>query len=240
MKIYVGTSGWMYSWNPDRLEWYVARSGLNAIELNMSFYRFPRHVQVERWARIGAGLRWAVKVHRSITHYRKLSPASMSTLSKFIDRFRPLEHLIDFYLFQLPPSLPYSEKAWERVVAVNDATGGKAAIEPRHLSWFNDGVVKKFAGSEIVLVTPDSPDYAGTPQGKVYCSSGTVYLRMHGRTAWYVHRYTQKELEEVARMLCTASPSRAYIFFNNDHDMLDNARQLKQILIRDRETSLLY
>ena len=230
----------MYSWNPDRLEWYAARSGLNAVELNISFYRFPRLVQVERWARIGAKLRWAVKVYRSITHYRKLSPASMPTLSKFIDRFRPLEHLIDFYLFQLPPSLPYSEKAWERVVAVNEATCGKAAIEPRHPSWFTDKVEKKFTSAEIVLVTPDSPDYAGTPQGKVYCSGGTVYLRMHGRTAWYAHKYTQEELEEVARMLRAASPSRAYIFFNNDHDMLDNARQLKQILIGDEETSLLY
>ncbi|MFP3209319.1 MAG: DUF72 domain-containing protein, partial [Nitrososphaeria archaeon] len=38
MEPYVGTSGWSYAWNPDGLEWYVRNSGLNAVELNSSFY----------------------------------------------------------------------------------------------------------------------------------------------------------------------------------------------------------
>ena len=43
VEVYVGTSGWMYPWNLGRsLEWYVNHSGLNAVELNASFYRIPR------------------------------------------------------------------------------------------------------------------------------------------------------------------------------------------------------
>jgi uncharacterized protein YecE (DUF72 family) len=73
VEVYVGTSGWMYSWNLGRsLEWYVNHSGLNAVELNASFYRVPAAEQVERWAKVGRALRWAVKVYRGVTHYRQV------------------------------------------------------------------------------------------------------------------------------------------------------------------------
>ncbi|RLF12723.1 MAG: DUF72 domain-containing protein, partial [Thermoprotei archaeon] len=39
MRVYIGTSGWLYDWNLDgSLDWYVKNSGLNAVELNASFY----------------------------------------------------------------------------------------------------------------------------------------------------------------------------------------------------------
>ncbi|MQK95352.1 DUF72 domain-containing protein, partial [Escherichia coli] len=42
MDIFVGTSGWAYSWNiGGSLQWYSDNTDLNAIELNASFYRFP-------------------------------------------------------------------------------------------------------------------------------------------------------------------------------------------------------
>jgi len=61
-EVRVGTSGWYYDWNPDlSLDWYVQNSGLNAIELNASFYRFPYKNQITSWARNGRSLSWAVK-----------------------------------------------------------------------------------------------------------------------------------------------------------------------------------
>ncbi|MEM4913906.1 MAG: DUF72 domain-containing protein, partial [Desulfurococcaceae archaeon] len=69
MEVYVGTSGWLYDWNEGAsLDWYVEESGLNAVELNASFYRFPFRNQVKGWSIKGSTLRWSVKVHRSITH----------------------------------------------------------------------------------------------------------------------------------------------------------------------------
>ncbi|MGC8556152.1 MAG: DUF72 domain-containing protein, partial [Conexivisphaera sp.] len=66
-EFYVGTSGWSYSWNPDGIGWYAENSGLNAVELNASFYRFPFPSMVRGWSR-RSGLRWSIKVHRSVTH----------------------------------------------------------------------------------------------------------------------------------------------------------------------------
>jgi len=38
MKIFVGTSGWSYSWNEGgNFDWFVENSNLNAVELNVSF-----------------------------------------------------------------------------------------------------------------------------------------------------------------------------------------------------------
>jgi uncharacterized protein YecE (DUF72 family) len=74
-EVYVGTSGWSYSWNQgNSLEWYLKHSGLNAIELNMSSYRFPYSNMVKSWATKGKDLARVVKVHRSITHFQKLVP----------------------------------------------------------------------------------------------------------------------------------------------------------------------
>jgi len=60
--------------------------------------------------------------------------------------------------------------------------------------------------------------------------NGLVYLRMHGRTSWYSHRYTYEELKEIASRIRDNDPKKVHIFFNNNHDMLDNARSMKEIL----------
>ncbi len=108
---YVGTSGWAYSWNlGNSLEWYVNESGLNAIELNMSFYRFPYSNMVKSWVRKGSNLAWIVKIHRSITHFKKLNKESYSIFIKFKQLFAPLEKKIHYYLLQLPPKFTNIEK----------------------------------------------------------------------------------------------------------------------------------
>jgi uncharacterized protein YecE (DUF72 family) len=53
---------------------------------------------------------------------------------------------------------------------------------------------------------------------------------MHGRTAWYSHYYTDEELEEVAQKIMKTNPERVYVFFNNNHAMLENARRMLQIM----------
>lgn len=43
------------------------------------------------------------KVHRSITHWYQLSESSLKILEDFLTLFKPMDHLVDFYLFQVPP-----------------------------------------------------------------------------------------------------------------------------------------
>ena len=82
MRVFVGTSGWFYDWNEERtLDWYIARSDLDAVELNTWFCRFPFPNMVRSWASKGKGLAWAVKVNREVTHtHRSKNAREMARL----------------------------------------------------------------------------------------------------------------------------------------------------------------
>lgn len=53
---------------------------------------------------------------------------------------------------------------------------------------------------------------------------------MHGRGEWYSHDYSEEELRETAACIRDATPGKVYVFFNNDHTMLGNARRMREIL----------
>lgn len=219
-----GDSGWLYQWNEKRsLRWYVENSGLNAVELNSSFYRIPTERQVESWAEVGKTLRWAVKVHRSITHFSQLT--DMGRVKRFLEVFSPLGPLVDFFLFQMPPRFVKNVRNMEKVGRAASLLGRRAAFEFRHPTWFSQDTVTWGGEIGVTLVSVDSPE----ARWVVKTGEG-VYIRMHGRTFWYSHFYTEEELREVAAMASVLRPRRLYVFFNNNHAMLENARAMLNIL----------
>ncbi|RLE92775.1 MAG: DUF72 domain-containing protein [Thermoprotei archaeon] len=230
MEVYVGTSGWSYSWNPDGFAWYSTRSGLNAVELNMSFYSFPRLRMIYSWAKKTRGnIRWAIKVNRIITHVYRLSEKSYAIWHKFQRLFKPLEDYIDFYLFQMPPSFRPSQNNLEKIekmfYEVN--LGEKFALEIRDPAWISEEYLKAFKKLGLTFVSVDAPEFKWFVE-----TNGIVYLRVHGRTSWYSHRYTADELVELADEVLKLNPRKVYVFFNNNHDMLDNGREMLEILKR--------
>ena len=232
MKVYVGTSGWLYSWNKDgTLDWYLKNSGLNSIELNASFYRFPFPNQVKSWAKktmkLKKEFRWSIKVNRLITHIYKFDERALSTFKKFLKLFKLLESFIDFYLFQLPPNI--SPNLSERISKFFKNCGTeKIAIEWRNEKWFKDVWIKWVKNLGITLVSVDAPFYTNLPR-KIFCINGIVYLRMHGRTEWYSHYYTKEELKEVKEKIDESRAKKVYIYFNNNHAMLENGRLMKAL-----------
>lgn len=227
MGFFVGTSGWYYPWNEKRsLDWFVANSGLNAVELNASFYRFSFSNMIKSWARKGRELRWAIKVNRLITHTFKFSEKAFNTWQKFRDLFAPLDANVDFYLFQLPPrTTPESATSIENFIEKTDLQK-RFALEVRNLKWFDEAWVNWASKLGITWVSIDSPDFPLN----VFNTNGLVYERMHGRTEWYAHTYSDKELEETADKIVKTNPEKVYVFFNNDVAMLENARKMLSIL----------
>jgi uncharacterized protein YecE (DUF72 family) len=218
----------MYPWNRDgNLDWYVENSGLNSIELNASFYRFPFPNQVKSWASKGTGLRWAIKVNRLITHQYKFSEKCFSSWLKFRDLFKLLDANIDFYLFQVPPLLKPSIAPRLEVFIRKAELAGRFALEVRNLAWFEDRWMNWASNLGITWVSMDSPDF---PR-EVHNTSGVVYERIHGRSSWYSHNYSDRELEEIMRSILKAKPEKAYIFFNNDANMLGNAQRMLRLLV---------
>ncbi len=224
MDAYVGTSGWSYSWNEGgNLPWYVEQSGLNAVELNVSFYRFPPQTYVSRWRASGKDLRWSVKVHRSVTHNHKFNERALEIWGRFRDRFSPLDDITGWYLFQAPPRFGDIQ----RIEGFLQAAGleGRLALELRDAEMLADDDICRGLQRYATLVSVDSPDF----QNRIFYDH-TIYLRMHGREDWYYHDYTQTELEETLEAIFRHEPETLYVFFNNDHHMLQNAQLMRRLI----------
>ena len=223
MEVYIGTSGWAYAWNRgSSLAWFAEHSGLDAIELNASFYGFPSEKSVLSWADAGSGLRWSVKVNRSVTHRHRFNEKAVAVWERFRERFLPLDDLIDFYLFQAPPAF----RDVDRILAFAGATGlgERCAVEIRNPGVLGDDEACRRLQEAVVLVSVDSPDF----RERVF-PAGVVYLRMHGREDWYRHDYTDAELAGIRDRIAAIGPERTYIFFNNNHAMLKNARAMMRL-----------
>jgi len=226
MKFYVGTSGWRYFWNKGgNFRWFVENSGLNAVELNASFYRFPFPNMIRSWMRNGRSLHWSIKVNRLITHQFKFGDKALELWMKFRNLFSPMDETIDFYLFQLPPFM--TPKYASRIETFIEKTrlDERFALEVRNMKWFDDRWLKWASYYGITWVSVDSPDF---PR-EIFNTNGKVYVRMHGRTSWYNHVYTDEELSDVLLRINLTKPQEVYIFFNNNHGMLVNARKALEL-----------
>jgi len=113
-RAYIGTSGWNYRHWKDAFyprsvkaaDWLGYFAGqFDTVEVNNSFYRVPTAGVVARWqSQVPGGFRFAVKLWRGITHFRKL----VDTREHLETFFRAIEPLATAHrgplLVQLPPS----------------------------------------------------------------------------------------------------------------------------------------
>jgi len=224
MQVLIGTSGYNYFWNegrPTPFEWYLAR-GFNSVEINASFYRFPTASWAKTWLRAPSGFLFSIKAHRLITHGSRLGEKAPGLFSRFKKPLEPLGDRIAFWLFQMPPSYAFSEGRLHAIARFIEAQGlkGRAVLEFRHESWW--GHVSEVERAGAIFCSVDAPEL---PRG-VLCTLETVYIRLHGRGAWYSYEYSEDELDEIWEKALALRPRRVAIYLNNDHGMLPNGLYL--------------
>jgi uncharacterized protein YecE (DUF72 family) len=227
-QVKVGTSGYSYFWNegkPSPFEWYV-KQGFDTVEINATFYRFPSPAWVNVWRRAPPGFDFSIKVHRSITHYRRLGEGSHDLLERFVRPLEPLADRIAFWLLQMPPRFTYSETNLSRVSSFIAGVDLDApvVVEFRDAHWWDH--VDEVARTGAAFCSVDAP---GLPRD-IVSTNDVLYLRVHGREAWYDHVYSEEELWEMARGVLQSSASRRYVYFNNDTGMLPNGLLLRRLL----------
>jgi len=230
-KLYVGTSGFSYpEWRgtfypkglpADQMPEHY--SGVfSTVELNNTFYRFPRTEHVEEWRRATpVGFRFSIKASRQITHNRRLKDVDelvrvqLERISGLKDRRGPL-------LFQLPPSLRRD------LPLLNDFLYAlppmPLALEFRHESWYADEVYAALAEhrAALVIMESDEDEPVMTFVGPI------VYLRLH-RSA-YPPDVLQAWADRIREQLAAKKDVYAYFTHEEGAPAPDYARQLSVLV----------
>ncbi len=238
--IRIGTSGWSYDhwagvlYPPNlpaakRLAVYVAE--FDTVELNASFYRWPKDGAFESWRRrLPDGFTMSVKAQRGLTHYRRLrSPEPW--VERFERSWTALGDRREALLVQLHPDLERDDARLDHFLGLMP-DWIRVAMELRHPSWHDDAVFALLERHNAAYVVDSGAGLTCLPRA----TSDLVYIRMHGppRDALYAGAYTDDELREWSERIAgwREEGRRVLVYFNNDlgGHAVRNARRLKELL----------
>lgn len=225
MGVLVGTSGWQYRhWRgsfypqgvPQRswLEYYAGKFG--TVENNGTFYRLPVRGTFEQWRdRTPASFVMAVKASRYLTHVKRLrDPAE--PVRRMLAACGGLGAKLGPVLLQLPPDLPADTALLDDCLARFPADV-RVAFEPRHPSWWTDGVAAVLTARRAALCWADR---RGEPVTPLWRTADWGYVRFHEGTAEPWPSYGRKALGVWAERIAAAWPAEApvYAYFDNDQN----------------------
>lgn len=201
----------------------------NAVELNVTFYRFPRVPFLKTfYKRSPEDFRFAVKAPRGITHYKKFVNATSLMNSFYTTVNKGLKEKLGCILFQLHPRTVYSEEKMEHIISCLDPAFPNV-VECRHESWWKEKVYKAFASHHISFCGISHP----TLPDNVVVNDALVYYRFHGTPELYKTPYEKEFLQKVVDDIRRKRKSKEiFLFFNNDIDVNAprNAREIKEMV----------
>lgn len=178
-----------------------------------------------------AGLLFAVKMPRLITHERELRNAR-DPLVAFLAETDGLADKRGPILVQLPPSLPFDAAVVRRFLKLlRQLYMGSVVCEPRHATWFSPAVDALLESYEVSRVAADPPPVpsAIVPSGW----SRVAYFRLHGSPRKYWSKYDDRYLATfAATMRSLAAADAVWCVFDNTASgaALENAWQLSERL----------
>jgi len=238
--LHIGTSGFYYEhWigkcypetiSKRELLPYYAQS-LKTVEINSTFYHFPRQSTIAHWLEITPeDFLFTLKANRSITHIKKLSDAGHEVRA-FLHTIKPLKRKLGSILFQLPPQLKIDIALLDRFLSILPP-GYRYVLEFRHASWMESVVFDLMRLHSVGFCINDF----GRRWTPSLATASFAYFRMHGPLGRYNGIYSREELETLCgKMKGHSSEGReVFCYFNNDTEGFawQNARELIEICRR--------
>jgi uncharacterized protein YecE (DUF72 family) len=240
MTVHVGTSGWSYGhWHGelyahgshprDRLDRYVQE--FSTVELNSSFYRWPRQETFGRWRRrLPPGFALSVKAPRGLTHAKRLY-APEAWVERIVSCWHELGDTRAVLLVQLPPTFARDDARLDYFLGLLP-WWVRVAVELRHPSWNHDDVghlLARHGAAYCVMSGADLPC-------RLLVTAPFAYVRLHGpdHHHLYAGSYSDADLRWWADRIgeWSASGVDVFAYFNNDGDAnaVRDARTLRQFL----------
>ena len=224
MTVHVGTSGWSYHhWADvlyppgapprDRLGHYTRAFG--TVELNASFYRWPRLATFRGWRRrLPDGFQLSVKAPRGLTHAKRLY-APETWIERIAAGWHELADRRAVLLVQLAPTQERDEARLgyflERL-----PPWIRTAVELRHPSWHDEQV--------YALLEHHGAAYCVMSGAHLPCvlraTASFVYVRLHGPDDEHLYggSYSDADLGWWADRIreWDAAGRDVFAYFNND------------------------
>lgn len=222
IRWHIGCSGFSYKeWKgefypkgvaqKDWLRYYAEH--FNTLELNVTFYRFPTLPLLKNfYNKVPTDFSFAVKVPRIITHLKKFT----DTHSIMQDFYTLLQHglaeKLGPVLFQLPPSIVYSEETLEKLISHTNPTF-KNAVEFRHESWWRDDVKVILAANNISFCGVSFPNISFDD---AVVNTPLSYYRFHGVPVLFHSAYDERFIQKIYNQLKESTKlEEAFVYFNN-------------------------
>ena len=225
--------GWKGKFYPEKLpqrKWFEFYcQSFNTIELNVTFYRFPRVANLQTWYKQSPDeFMFTVKAPKFITHYRRFNNAARQLHDFYSIIAEGLEDKLGPVLFQMHPSMAYEEAKLEQIISSMDPAFVNV-LEFRHSSWWRTNVLKALQEAKISFCGISHP----TLPDKVYKTAPTLYYRFHGVPQLYLSSYSNKQLQQVVgEIKRKRSVSDVYMYFNNDIEVaaVSNAKTVQTLI----------
>ena len=244
-RAYVGTSGWNYKhWRNliyplkfAQRRWLgFTAERFDTVEVNTSFYRIPTRETVAAWQdSTPPHFKFAMKLWRGITHYKKLVAAQEFT-RRFLDVIDVLEpHRRAPLLVQLPPNQGKDVPKLDHYLGeINSlfTIPWEVAVEFRNDAWLTTDVFAVLDRHGAALCIHDMVGKAAIDEPN---QAPFVYIRRHGTASGpYAGSYSEEQLTYDASRIrrWVAEGKSVYIYFNNDigGHAFWNAEQLRRMV----------
>jgi uncharacterized protein YecE (DUF72 family) len=237
-KWWIGCSGFHYkAWRkafypedlPQRKWFEFYCEFFNTVELNVTFYRFPRVKDLKSWyKRSPAEFMFTVKAPRLITHYKRFNNVTREMKEFYNAVNSGLQDKLGSILFQLHPQMAYSEERLEQIISNLD-TSVTNVIEFRHATWWRKDVLNELKRHGITFC---GISYPGLPD-EVYKTAPSMYYRFHGVPQLYLSSYSKQKLKQVlSDIKRKRGVENVFVYFNNDIEVaaIDNARTIQSLV----------
>lgn len=238
-KWLIGCSGFHYrEWKEEfypkglpQAKWFsFYTQHFNTLELNVSFYRFPRLSSLQNWYdKAPEGFIFSAKAPRLITHFKKFVD-TQGLINDFYAVLREgLRNKLGCVLFQLPPQLIYSASKLDSIISQLDHSFTNV-IEFRHDSWWREDVIQRlsqdnisFSGVSFPKIEHDQP----------IVNTEIVYYRFHGVPRLFYSEYSEGFLQKTFNAIAASEKAgTVYLYFNNTASTaaLHNAGFVQQLV----------
>jgi uncharacterized protein YecE (DUF72 family) len=237
-KWYIGCSGFHYKeWKEvfypkglPQTKWFEHYcKHFNTIELNTTFYRFPRPEALQNWFdRSPPDFKFSVKAPGLITHYKNFIDCERLLGDFYASVYEGLHEKLGCVLFQLPSRITYTQEMLQRIIKTLDPTFDNV-IEFRDESWWNEKIYKQLKKNKISFCGISHPKLVD----KVVNNHFILYYRFHGVPVLYKSEYAKEFIEEITGEIKESGKFKtAYVYFNNTWGTggITNAIQMQGLL----------